>query len=92
MGWGHGTTTFGSRVADGVYETQLDGYEINIAKKISGKKISHYLIVDDKFTWWIKGKSYLCRLIDMMHMGLVDEVVFGKEVLTRWSKIVENWK
>lgn len=87
----YGTTTFGSRVADGVYETQLDGYEIFEAEKILGRKIEHYLIVDDKFTWWIKGKSYLCRLIDMMHMRLVDEVIFGSEVMTRWPNIVKNW-
>ncbi len=87
----YGTTTFGSRVADGVYETQLDGYEIFEAQKILGKRIEHYLIVDDEFTWWIKGKSYLCRLIDMMHMRLVDEVIFGREVLKRWPEIVKKW-
>lgn len=88
----YGTTTFGSRVADGVYESQLDGYEILEAKKASGQDIQHYLFVDDKFTWWKCGKSYLCRLIDMMHMGLVDEVIFGREVLTRWPEIVKSWK
>jgi len=87
----YGTTTFGSRVADGVYETQLDGYELLEAEKILGKKIEHYLFVDDNFTWWIKGKSYLCRLIDMMHIGLVDEVIFGREVATRWPEIVKKW-
>src|SRR5208337_2186974 len=86
----YGTTTFGSRVADGVYETQLDGYEIFEAQKILGRRIEHYLIVDDEFTWWIKGKSYLCRLIDMMHMRLVDEVIFGREVITRWPEIVKK--
>ena len=88
----YGTTTFGSRVADGVYESQLDGYEIRDAQKASGRKIEHYLFVDDRFTWWIKGKSYLCRLIDMMHVGLVDEVIFGKEVITRWPEIVKTWR
>jgi hypothetical protein len=87
----YGTTTFGSRVADGVYETQLDGYEILDVERLTGKRIEHYLIVDDRFTWWDKGKSYLCRLIDMMHMGLVDEVVFGREILTRWPQIVRRW-
>ncbi len=87
----YGTTTFGSRVADGVYETQLDGYEIFEAEKILGRRIEHYLIVDDEFTWWVKGKSYLCRLIDMMHMKLVDEVIFGREVMTRWPEIVNKW-
>ena len=87
----YGTTTFGSRVADGVYETQLDGYEIKEAEKMSRRRIEHYLFVDDRFTWGVKGKSYLCRLIDMTHMGLVDEVIFGKEVLRRWPQIVKTW-
>lgn len=34
-------TTFGSRVADGVYETQLDGYEFKDISQRSGKPITH---------------------------------------------------
>ena len=86
------TTTFGSRVADGVYETQLDGWELSEAEENLNHKVQHYLIVDDRFTWWVKGRSYLCRLIDSMHMGLVDEVIFGKEVLTRIPELVKEWK
>ena len=87
----YGTTTFGSRVADGVYETQLDGYEILEAKASGAPMIKHYLLVDDRYTWWELGRSYLCRLIDTMHRSLVDEVIFGKEVLERWPKIVKSW-
>lgn len=86
------TTTFGSRVADGVYETQLDGWELSEAEENLNHKVQHYLIVDDRFTWWVKGRSYLCRLIDSMHMGLVDEVIFGKEVVTRIPELVNEWK
>ncbi len=86
------TTTFGSRVADGVYETQLDGWELWESKNSIGRKVNHYLIVDDKPTWWKMGKSFLCRLIDSMHMGLVDEVIFGREVLIRIPELVEEWK
>lgn len=86
------TTTFGSRVADGVYETQLDGWELWEAKTNLGIDISHYLIVDDYYTWWDCGRSYLCRLIDSMHMGLVTEVIFGKEVVERIPAIVAEWK
>lgn len=88
----YGTTSFGSRVADGVYETMLDGLELKALKSENGNRILHYLIVDDKFTWWTKGKSYLCRLIDLLNMGLVDEVIFGREIVDRWPKIVETWK
>ena len=87
----YGTTTFGSRVADGVYETELDGYEINEAAKAASRRVEHYLFVDDYFTWWDCGRSYLCRLIDAMHMGLVDEVIVGREVLVHWPDIVSKW-
>jgi hypothetical protein len=87
----YGTTTFGSRVADGVYETMLDGHELLELSEAAGRKIKHYLIVDDRFTWWTKGKSYLCRIVDILNMGLVDEVLVGKEVLTRWKEIVKSW-
>jgi hypothetical protein len=85
------TTTFGSRVADGVYETQLDGWELWEAQVNLGRVINHYLIVDDYYTWWTCGRSYLCRLIDSMHMGLVTEVIFGKEVIERIPLIVKDW-
>ena len=84
------TTTFGSRVADGVYETQLDGWELWEARQKLDKHIRHYLIIDAYYTWWDKGRSYLCRLIDTMHMGLVDEVIFGREVIERWPIIMEE--
>lgn len=87
----YGTTTFGSRVADAVYETMLDGYELEELRSKENIDIKHYLIVDDKFTWWDCGKSYLCRLVDMLHEGYLDEVIFGREVIERWPKIVKSW-
>jgi hypothetical protein len=41
------------------------------------------MFIDAHFTWWVKGRSYLCRIIDMLHMGYVDEVIFGIEALER---------
>jgi hypothetical protein len=85
------TTTFGSRVADGVYETLLDGLELEELREHEGLDVKHYLIIDAYYTWWVKGKSYLCRIIDMLHMGYVDEVLFGYEVIERLPEIVEEW-
>lgn len=82
----YGTTTFGSRVADGVYETLLDGFEIQQFEAQYGRQIAHYLFVDDHYTWWEKGKSYLCRLIDMLHTGHVDEIFFGRQVTSEWPQ------
>ena len=85
------TTTFGSRVADGVYETLLDGMELVELNESEGRKVKHYLMIDDYFTWWDCGRSYLCRIIDMLHMGYVDEVLFGYEVVERIPEIVSGW-
>lgn len=84
------TTTFGSRIADGVYETQLDGFEINQLEEKMSHPIYHVFFADAYFTWWDKGKSYLCRLIDALNMGLVDELIFGKEVVERWPIILSK--
>jgi hypothetical protein len=88
----YNTTTFGSRVADGVYETLLDGMEMEELEAATGKKVQHLLLLDARFTWWEKGRSYLCRIIDMLHMGFVDEVIFGREVLTRLPELAREWK
>ena len=85
------TTTFGSRVADGVYETLLDGMEIEELREHESIDLKHYLIIDSHYTWWICGRSYLCRIIDMLHMRYVDEVLFGREVLERLPLLVKEW-
>jgi hypothetical protein len=85
------TSTFGSRIADGVYESLLDGMELEELRVEKGIDVKHYLMVDGRDAWWDDGKSYLCRLIDMLHMGHADEVLFGKEVETRLPKIVPTW-
>lgn len=87
----YNTKTFGSRVADGVYETLLDGFELEELEAASRLKVQHMLVVDDRFTWWDKGRSYLCRIIDMLHMGYVDEVLFGREVKDRLPVLVGEW-
>ncbi len=86
------TTTFGSRVADGVYETLLDGLELEELRKEEGIACEHLLFVDSHNTWWNMGRSYLCRMIDIMHMGYVTEVIFGREVYQRLPMIAEQWR
>ncbi len=85
------TTTFGSRVADGIDETLLDGMELEELRLETSRDIKYYLMVDSKQTWWNQGKSYLCRMVDRLHMGYVDEVLFGKEVVERLPLLVQEW-
>jgi len=86
------TTSFGSRIADGIYETMLDGYELKEVKKVINRPVFHYLFIDAKFTWWEMGKSYLCRIVDLVHMGLLTECIIGKQIIERVPLIVEEWK
>lgn len=81
------TTTFGSRVADGVYETIVDGSELAELLKSTQRKVQHFLIIDAYGTWWEMGRSYLCRMIDMLNMGMVDEIMFGREVVERIPQV-----
>ncbi len=85
------TTTFGSRVSDGVYESLLDGMEIEELREHESVDVKHFLIADARFTWWVQGKSYLCRIVDMLHMGYVDEVLFGREIVNRLPALVREW-
>ncbi|MBN2501009.1 MAG: hypothetical protein JXB38_09555 [Anaerolineales bacterium] len=85
------TTTFGSRIADGVYETLMDGMELEELYEHEQIEVKHYFMVDAHYTWWGMGKSYLCRMIDMLHMGYVDEVLFGYEVVERLPILVKEW-
>jgi hypothetical protein len=31
-------------------------------------------------------------MVDLLHMGFVDEVIFGREVLTRLPDVAREWK
>ena len=69
----------------------LDGLELEEVREHENIKVKHYLMIDDHNTWWNMGRSYLCRIIDMLHMGYVDEVLFGYEVVERLPEIVKEW-
>ena len=79
-------------MADGVYETLLDGMELEEMREHEGRHVEHMLALDAHFTWWVKGRSYLCRIIDMLHMGYVDEVLFGYEVVERLPTLAKEWQ
>ncbi|MBZ3445722.1 hypothetical protein IPQ54_16690, partial [Xanthomonas perforans] len=84
-----GTAQWGQ--VNGVYETLLDGLELQELEQNEGMRAQHILIIDSHRTWWVSGKSYLCRIIDMLNMGLVTEVIFGREVVDRIPQIAQEW-
>lgn len=75
-----------------MYETLLDGMELGELHEYENIKVLHYLMIDAHYTWWGCGRPYLCRIIDMLHMGYVDEVLFGHEVIECLPEIVQSWK
>jgi len=84
------TTTFGSRVADGVYESLLDGMELEELRSSEGVDIKHYLMVDAHYTWWSCGRSYLCPC-SICCTWAMDDVLFAREVLKRLPVLVREW-
>jgi hypothetical protein len=62
--------------------------ELRASESVEAK---HYLFLDAKYTWWNCGRSYLCRVIDMLHMGYLDEAIFGSEVVERVPALVAEW-
>ena len=85
------TTTFGSKISDAVYITSLDGYERMEVERTTGQNIEFLTITDARDTWWGKGKSYLCRMIDILNMGHVQEILFGREVQERLPVLAAQW-
>jgi len=79
------TTTFGSRIADGAYETLVDGMELEELRESEDIDVKHYLMVDAYETWWKMGRSYLCRMVDMLHMR------YGREVVERLPVLAREW-
>lgn len=86
------TTTFGSKISDAVYITALDGFERSEIEARTGVSVEHLVMIDAYDTWWGKGRPYLCRLIDLLSMGRVDEIIFGREVTTRLPELALGWR
>jgi hypothetical protein len=63
---------------------QSKGFFSSLLEEFSsevGAPTRHYLFIDAYYTWWVDGKSYLNRMVDMLHMGFVDEIIIGREVV-----------
>lgn len=85
------TTTFGSKISDAVYITALDGYERAEVEAVTGVPIDHLIVVDAYDTWWVKGKSYLCRLVDLVNMGKVTHLICGREAVRELPGLAAEW-
>lgn len=86
------TTTFGSKISDAVYIASLDGYERDEIFNNTARRIYTTLFLDAYSAWLEQGKSYLCRIVDLLHHGSIDDLVIGAEVLTAIPEMVKKWR
>ncbi|MFF5754920.1 hypothetical protein ACFY7A_05670 [Streptomyces longwoodensis] len=82
-----GKTGGGSKMSDAIYELNLVGLELRMFEDEFGIHVNHYAILDGAEQWAAR-KADLRRAIDLLYMGLLDEVVVGSEVLSEWPRIV----
>lgn len=86
----YSSTTFGSRIADAIYEIMLFNEELDTLRNETGMEVELYLMTDG-YEAWQSGVSYICRIIDILNMGYIDAAIFGEEVFTQWPDIVDEW-
>lgn len=84
-----GVTGGGSKMSDAIYECQLVGQELRAFEDLYGPNVRHYVFLDGK-AQWASRRSDLRRAIDLLSMGLVDELIVGREVLIEWPRAVRE--
>jgi len=85
-----GKTQGGSKMSDAIYECMLVGMELRISEEEFGaRKVWHALLLDGREQWGCR-ISDLRRAIDILHQGLIDVLIVGKEVETEWAPFLES--
>ncbi len=81
------TTTFGSRVADGIYESLLDGLELEELKEHENIYVKHYLMIDAHDTWWKQGNPIYVGLLTCCKWVILMKYCSDM----RWLKDFQCW-
>ena len=84
-----GLTSGGSKMSDAVYETNLVGSELREFEEHTGVKVVHVFFLDGQQQWSVR-KADLLRFVDLMHQGLIDYLLVGREVETQWENILAS--
>jgi hypothetical protein len=84
-----GKTKGGSKMSDAVYECLLVGRELREYEEKHGSKIHHIVFVDGKEQWGHR-VSDLIRFIDLYNQGIIDDLIVGRDVEERWSKVLRR--
>lgn len=84
-----GKTKGGSKMSDAIYEIHLVGAEIREFERRHGPCLAHYAIIDGKEQWSHR-RSDLRRAVDLLCMGLIDELIAGEELVSDWPRITRT--
>ncbi len=84
-----GKTKGGSKMSDAVYECLLVGRELREYEDKHGSKIYHVVFVDGKEQWDHRISDFI-RFIDLYNQGIIDALMVGKEVESKWGNILNN--
>ena len=84
-----GKTKGGSKMSDAVYECLLVGKELREYEEKHESKIYHVVFVDGKEQWGHRVSDFI-RFIDLYNQGIIDDLVVGKDVEVRWSKVLHQ--
>lgn len=77
-------------MSDAVYECALVGLELRDFEERTGKqRVEHVVFVDGKVQWSYR-RSDLKRFIDLFHQGLIDHLIVGREVETKWEELLDS--
>ncbi len=80
--------TYGSRVNDSIFETNLSGFECNLLKELKpGHELNHFIFLDGFYCFKKMGQALLLRYIDSFFQGLVDDIIVGTDVNNYWPDI-----
>ena len=82
----------GSRLTDIKYEVEIDHLDALEVSGIDNLDVAHYLFIDgiDLFNH-NHPSTTLREMCDLLNFGLVNQVFFGREVLTEWPALLQSW-
>lgn len=78
-----GKTKGGSKMSDAVYECLLVGRELREYEEKHGSRIYHVVFVDGKEQWEHRVSDFI-RFIDLYNQRIIDTLIIGKEVESKW--------
>ena len=85
--WGkkHG----GSKMTNAIYESYVVARELNDFMSIYGIKVYYVVIIDGKEQWAAR-MSDLGRFVDLVNMGLIDRLFYGRNIQQELPKFLKH--